>query len=153
MYWREHIFENPICLLNHCFLSPLAPVVEILEAAVDKYYERNSTLELGCRVRHLPTTAVNWLHQARVLNDDTQRGGIRLVCIYYGKIETFYLYDKIPSFIMPEQQLEKYTQSILSTTKNFNFNGILPTLSYRCKTKMKQISKAQSCHVNSFMVP
>lgn len=42
----------------------------------DKYYERNSTLVLGCRVRHLPAAAVTWRHRERVLNDDTLRGGV-----------------------------------------------------------------------------
>lgn len=42
----------------------------------DKYYERNSTLVLGCRVRHLPLAGVTWRHEDRVLNDDTWRGGV-----------------------------------------------------------------------------
>ena len=56
------------------------------EAAVtEKFYKGGSTIELTCRVERVVGQRpeyIIWHHEDRMLNYDTERGGIRYTCSY-----------------------------------------------------------------------
>ena len=70
---------------NHCpFFQLAAPRISILderEAAVsEKFYKWGSTIALTCRVERVVGRRpeyIIWHHEDRMLNYDTERGGIR----------------------------------------------------------------------------
>lgn len=67
-------------LFLHFSTAPEVYIVDEFEQPiVDKYYERDSTIELMCIVRHVSmlSSTVNWLHGNKLLNFDMTRGGIR----------------------------------------------------------------------------
>lgn len=70
--------------LNHrfCVIISDPKVLIIDEKGIplqDKYYEVDSTMQLSCIVRHvaMSTSVVYWSHGDRILNYDTNRGGVR----------------------------------------------------------------------------
>lgn len=61
----------------------LDPKVRIIDETgdplQDKYYEVDSTLQLSCIIRQvaMKSSVVFWSHGEKVLNYDTNRGGVR----------------------------------------------------------------------------
>ena len=66
------------------FLVFAVPEIEVVDdrdkKTAEKYYKGGSTIELKCIVRQIvgePPEYILWHHEDRMLNYDTERGGIR----------------------------------------------------------------------------
>ena len=65
------------------------PEIEIVDerskSVKEKFYKAGSTIELKCRVRKVvgqEPEYIIWHHEDRMLNYDTERGGIRYGALY-----------------------------------------------------------------------
>lgn len=87
--WRR-LIHDPISL---CLAVPEIEVVDDRDKkTAEKYYKGGSTIELKCIVRQIvgePPEYILWHHEDRMLNYDTERGGIRYTIIISKKFFTF----------------------------------------------------------------
>ena len=67
--------------MNNLIAVPEIEVVDDRDKKIaEKYYKGGSTIELKCIVRQIvgePPEYILWHHEDRMLNYDTERGGIR----------------------------------------------------------------------------
>lgn len=71
--------------LGNCLIT--VPEIEVVDdrdkKTAEKYYKGGSTIELKCIVRQIvgePPEYILWHHEDKMLNYDTERGGIRYTC-------------------------------------------------------------------------
>jgi len=77
------VSSNPP-LVKRTRLSVIEPQIEVVDdrdkKTAEKYYKGGSTIELKCIVKQIvgePPEYILWHHEDRMLNYDTERGGIR----------------------------------------------------------------------------
>ena len=84
---QDRLLFSCLQSINYTALSVLhfsAPEIHIVDernkAVLEKFYKGGSTIELKCIVEKIvgqPPEYIIWHHEDRMLNYDTERGGIR----------------------------------------------------------------------------
>ena len=73
--------SNNLIIFSPFFTVPEIEVVDDRDKkTAEKYYKGGSTIELKCIVRQIvgePPEYILWHHESRMLNYDTERGGVR----------------------------------------------------------------------------
>lgn len=83
-YFGLTFFSSGISLAKFLIEFFAVPEIEVVDdrdkKTAEKYYKGGSTIELKCIVRQIvgePPEYILWHHEDRMLNYDTERGGIR----------------------------------------------------------------------------